>query len=359
MGYTETFLEEVRERHKADAAVLAEARWRRDAVTGRAQAYPGALRTFNSGSIAHETVNDPVVDADAGVVLDRRSCPALGPDESGEGPTATVRSMADWVATGLSTRYPSLTVEVTKRAILVAFHEPMDVAGSAVPRQDPSVDLIVALTRASGSGIWIPNTEEDDWDASDPERHTELFRQGDPELRRNRRRAIRLSKLLHRQFGGEPAVSSFNQEAIGHAVVVDGMSIAEAFLAICERGASQLSAGLTPDPAGVSQPIKCPGRLLAAERYAEAGRHVSQALARDADEAYVRAEVEAVFYLLEPPSMASKSGFAAALRQGVPLGFGAAGLGLRPSDDGAPPQPAARPVALKTTRAYGSAPPAP
>ena len=65
--------------------------------------------------------------------------------------------------------YPDATYEVCKRAILFEFHEPLG------DEQDPSVDLIVALTRVEGDGRWIPNTEAECWDASDPEEHTRLL----------------------------------------------------------------------------------------------------------------------------------------------------------------------------------------
>jgi hypothetical protein len=329
MGHTLTILEEIREQHKANAEVLAEARRRRDTVFEAARAVPGVLRVFSSGSIAHETVNDPVVDADGGIVLDRRLYPGLGPDGAGVGPIEIVHSVAAAVRAGVVFRYPQITIRITKRAIEVSFHEPMGVPGSPTPQQDPSVDLIVGLTRSGNPGLWIPNTETASWDPSDPETHTDLFQQGDHELRRTRRRAIRLSKLMHRQYGDPLPITSFNQEAIGHAAVLERMSIAHAFLAICEIGASQLAAGLTPDPAGVSPPLKCPEPYLASQRYQTSADRLRRALARDADENAVRAELEAIFFLLAPVGTSSKARLAAALRSAVPVSFGATGLGLQ------------------------------
>src|ERR1700730_8155398 len=100
IGHTESVLEEIREQHKADAAVLAEARVRRDAVFEAARAVPGVLRTFSSGSIAHETVHDPVIDGDGGAVLDRRFYPTLGPDGGGVGPIDIVYNAAAAVRAG-------------------------------------------------------------------------------------------------------------------------------------------------------------------------------------------------------------------------------------------------------------------
>jgi hypothetical protein len=344
MGHTGSILQEIREEHKADAAVLAEAQNRRDAVLKAAGTVAGTSRCFSSGSIAHETVNDPVVDADGGIVLDRRSYPSLGPDGAGVGPINIVQTVATAVLEGVSEQYPAVTIRVTKRAIEVSFREPMEADSAATPLQDPSMVLIVGLTRAEGGGLWIPNTEANSWDASDPETHTELFRQGDHSLRRTRRRAIRLSKLMHRQYGATPAITSFNQEAIGHQVVRDGMTIAEAFWALCDQGARQLAVSLTPDPAGVSPPLKCPDQFLAAQRYRTAADHLGRALAHDDDEDLVRSELEAVFFLLAAPGTSSKAGLAAALRASVPLSFGASGLGL---------QSTARGIPLKQVSSFG------
>ena len=343
MGQTTAHLEALRERHKADRVVLAATRARRDAVLSAVKSYPGWLRDFTSGSIAHQTVNDPVVDADGGMVLDRRTYPSLGPDGDGIGPTAVVRGVAEAVALSIRGAYPKATVRVTKRAIEVSFHQPLTVAGSPVAQQDPSCDLIVALTRADKPGLWIPNTDADDWDASDPEKHTELFQQGDDELRRIRRRAIRLSKLYHRQFGELAVICSFNQEAIGHAAVSDGMTLATALWAICDRGAGELAAGLTPDPAGVSDPIKCPDRITASARYRLAADHLARALAHDDDAAYVAAEIGAMFSKLEPGGANPKAALAAAVSTGT-TSFGAAGLSAAAGSLG---------IRLKRASSYG------
>lgn len=345
MGHTTALLEALRERHKADATVLAAARTRRDAVLSVGKSSLGWLREFTSGSIAHETVNDPVVDADCGIVLDRRSYPMLGPDGAGVGPTGIVHGVAEAAAIALRATYPDVTIRITKRAIEVSFHEPIAVPGSPVPRQDPSVDLIVALTRGAGArGLWIPNTDTDTWDPSHPEYHTELFHDGDHELRRTRRRAIRLSKLYQRQFGEPLVITSFNQEAIGHEIVSDGMDIGTAFCAICNRGAEQLAVTLTPDPANVSPPLKCPDRYTASQRYRTAADHIARALAHDDDRDFVAGEIAAMFAYLEPAAADTKSSLAATLRAAAPVSFTGAALAARP---------VARAVPLKPVHAYG------
>jgi hypothetical protein len=78
-----------------------------------------------------------------------------------------------------------------------------------VEDQDPSVDLVVALTRAEGGGRWIPNTEERCWDASDPEKHTELLNGPSRGECVHRARVVRLAKAAVKQ-DDDPVVSSFN-----------------------------------------------------------------------------------------------------------------------------------------------------
>jgi hypothetical protein len=65
-------LEEIRQEISASDDDLREARKRRDLVLKAAASFPGTLRTFKSGSVAHGNVNNPVDDADGGMVLDRR-----------------------------------------------------------------------------------------------------------------------------------------------------------------------------------------------------------------------------------------------------------------------------------------------
>src|SRR5215207_7532972 len=71
--------------------VLKEARERRDLIKKVAEEEFLTSRTFSSGSLAHGTQNDPLNDADAGVVLDRRVYDDLGPD--GKGPCAIVEEV--------------------------------------------------------------------------------------------------------------------------------------------------------------------------------------------------------------------------------------------------------------------------
>jgi hypothetical protein len=92
---TSKLLDQVRSQLGPSEEALGEARRRRHITKDAAPASP-APRVFNSGSLAHATANCPVhhrdqgLDADCGVVLDRRRFPSLGPDGSSEGPDAIV-----------------------------------------------------------------------------------------------------------------------------------------------------------------------------------------------------------------------------------------------------------------------------
>jgi hypothetical protein len=173
--------------------------------------------------------------------------------------------------------YPDATYEVCKRAILIEFHEPID------DEQDPSVDLIVALTKAEGDGRWIPNTEAEDWDPSDPEEHTRLLNDLDVSARVHRARVIRLGKAAIKQ-DEMPVISSFNIEALALEHVDCEGTIAESLRDLFLLGAGSLEEGLTEDPAGVSDPIKLPegiSRDRAAARLREFGQAVAKAVEAD------------------------------------------------------------------------------
>jgi hypothetical protein len=150
MSYTREVLDDVRAQLAPEDTVIKEARERRDASKAAGESFPGALRSYNSGSLAHGTANCPVhqrdkgLDADCGVVLDRRAYPTLGPDVfGGEGPVEIVEEMRLHVLGELRRDYPKVEAETTKRAILLTFHEPFR------DGEDPTVDLVVGLTDAT------------------------------------------------------------------------------------------------------------------------------------------------------------------------------------------------------------------
>jgi hypothetical protein len=330
LRFTQQVLDDVRAQIAPEDAALKEARQRRDTTRTAAEAFEGVRHTFASGSLAHATANCPIhqrdkgLDADAGVVLDRRSHPTLGPDSADQGgPTPIVEAMRDHLRRELQQEYPQVRFRITKRAILISFGEPLPGG------EDPTVDLVVALERADQPGLWIPNTETDHWDPSDPEEHTRLLTtRADPKaLRVARARVIRLAKAENKRTA-IPPLCSFNLEAFGLMFVERGIDEPSALLALWEQGARDLRRRLTPDPAGVSKPIKVLDCPRAIERLEDAAGRLAVALDHDDDEATVRAALRPLWpdFIPERPGEASKARTAAALRQRSNLGISGTGV---------------------------------
>jgi hypothetical protein len=338
----ELYVQLVRQRIQADNAVLREARRRRDQIRALAEQFDGALRTFNSGSLAHGTVNRPVKDADCGVVLDRRTWPELGPDGDGVGPADVVHEMASFIVARLQDERPSVRVTITKRAILFEFSESL---GDEDPQENPSVDLVVALTRRDASGLWIPNLQAAHWDASDPERHTELLTAEPAPLRVLRARIVRLTKAAVRNDGEMAVLISWNIEALALDLVTEvGPSLLDGFESFLRLAAKSVALGPTLDPAGASAPIKLPAgisRDQAARRLSFFAECAAEAQRDRGSEARALAALGRIFpeQLPEAPGFA-KDGLASAMVAGNASPAVAAAFG--------------RPM-VKSTRAYGDA----
>ncbi len=344
MSNTSKLLDQVRSQLAPSEEALGEARRRRDITKDAALGFSGAARVFNSGSLAHATANCPVhhrdqgLDADCGVVLDRRRFPSLGPDGSGEGPNAIVDDIADEVLGKVRAEYSAAVVTVTKRAILVSCNQPLSTG------EDPTVDLVVGLDRRSADGLWIPNTEQHRWDPSDPEEHTRLLTAEPKALRVTRARAIRLAKAENKRDAEVP-LCSFNLEAIGLMFVGPGQDVAAALLALWENGADDLRKRLTPDPAHVSPPIKVADRDFAIDRLEAAARSLRTALEHDYDISVVRAELRRLWpeFVASTDGGLSKAQILAEMKTGSSLHVTAVG-GLS----------ATAGVPLKNTRSYGT-----
>src|SRR5262249_49974097 len=112
LNYTEQMLDDVPDEILVDRVILSAARQPRNAIRAVAVKFPGALRVFSSGSVAHGTVIFTVEDADAGVVLDRRSYPDLGPDGDDVGPREVVSEMASFVRKRLMPDFPGIECEI-------------------------------------------------------------------------------------------------------------------------------------------------------------------------------------------------------------------------------------------------------
>lgn len=339
MGLVLDILNDIRAEIAVDDDVLEEARNRRDLVAKAAMKIGGGLRWFRSGSVAHGTVNAPVTDADAGIILDRRAYPSLGPDGDGEGPEDIVKELGELVGPVVRESYPDATMRHSRRGLYVVFAAPLD------EEQDPTVDLIVALTRKNASGLWIPDLDNDEWSASHPEKHTQLFTSGSKNLRALRARVARLAKAWNKQWAeGNRALSSFNIETLVWEYVDDAsVPLDEALAGWFAYAHDKLKKGRTKDPAGVSEDIKLllPKQTVL-RRLAGAADRLEQALEAEDDEAKVKDLLAGVYPdYVEPPAQ-SKSAMAAALRKGN-QGVGASKTGLVIGGG----------MALKSTRSYG------
>ena len=339
MQNTASYLNDIHAKLAPSAGTLSAARSRREEVLAAARSYPGALRTYKSGSIAHRTANHDT-DADCGVVLDRRSYPSLGPDGDGEAPNRIVEDVREFLRERLKEDHPDIRFRVTKRAIQVSFSEPLD------DGTDPSVDLIVALTRRDEEGLWIPNNETRDWDASHPEHHTKVLTDDPAGLRRIRARVIRLAKGWNTQFT-QPGLCSFNIEALALSAVAEEHDVPDGLAELFRFAASDLKRRLTPDPAGVSRPIKLlMDRDVVVGRLERAARRMSDALDNDDDKDKVQEAMAGLYpeYISPPVGSTSKEAIASALRSGSPT-LAVSGGVLSVGGSGGP--------GLKATRSWG------
>lgn len=338
MNYVDNILADIQREIAPSDETLEAARNRRDEVLSIVRGYPGALRTYTAGSIAHRTANDDT-DADCGVVLDRRLYYELGPDGAGGAPNDIVEDVRAYIRNKLKDTHPDIAFQLTKRAIKITFNEPLQ-NGS-----DPSVDLIVALTRVAGA-LWIPNLERRWWDASDPEYHTQLLTAEPAGLRRMRAKVIRLAKAWNKQYS-QPGLCSFNIEALALETIKEEVGIADGLAGFFDYAANDLSKRQTPDPAGVSDPIKIlVERQVVARRLSKAAENLENALNSD-NENDARDDIASIYWVYVTPSSSSlsKSAFAKVLREG--------NSAVRVVPGGGISIASAAGIALKTTRAYG------
>ena len=239
----------------------------------------------------------PVTDGDGGIVLDRRCYPELGPEGGGEAPREVAEKLCALLGPEIRDRYPHARCGTSKRGPKIYFGEPVE-------DQDPTVDLVIALTRREGEGLWIPNLKKNTWEASDPERHAVLFNGGALAVRRTRRQVIRLVKAWNRQFS-DPAFCSFHLSALALESVQGGLGLPAALGQFFADAAGSLRRGNTADPAGVSPPIRLRvNRDAAIARLDKAAEAVTRALEHDDDLAAVQASLAIVFWdYIESPEV--------------------------------------------------------
>ncbi len=336
MTETTKLLDEVQAAIRVGNDVLTEARARRDVVLRACSTFPGTLGTYVSGSVATGVVNDPIEDADGGMILDRRFYPALGPDGLGHPPTDVVKALHAHIGPIIRETYPLATVHDMKRGVTVFFHAP------TFSGDDPYVDSVVAMNRKDADGLWIPNMDRGTWDASHPQKHVELMLAGTNEVRVTRARAVRLAKAWNKQFS-EHSLSSFNIVALALEAITQAMPIDEALLAFFEHAAASIAIRHTDDPAHISGPIKLEGtKDQAVKRLTQARDHLRACRDAEPIAAAVQAELSCVFwnYIDKPIDLTSKAAVAATLAAGTPR--------FRPTATGT-----AVVGAVKSTRSFG------
>ena len=341
--HAEDVLEEIRQDISASDSDLKEARVRRDVVLDAAAGFEGTLRTFKSGSVAHADVNNPVSDADGGGVLDRRVHSCLGPDsDEQDGPSDVMNDVREHVMAVVRETYPNAKSRLSKRAIVIKFHEPNSEG------VDPSVDLVVALTRKDADGLWIPNRDRDDWDASDPEEHTRLLTAKPNALRVHRARVIRMAKAAIKH-DATPALISFNIEALALTHITAVATLGESLQLLFASSATDISHGLTEDPAGVSGKIKLPDgmtRTRSAKRLRFFADKVQEALDNTDDRAVVESALAELYPEQLPNAERSANAkLADAMRRGDKNAI-RSGLAIAPA------------AVIKPTRSYGDDAPA-
>ncbi|MFK0173965.1 hypothetical protein ACIQU5_34830 [Streptomyces sp. NPDC090306] len=246
-----------------DPDVLTATRERLALACKLAEQHPEGRTSYSSGSIPVGTHIQPhagaVSDGDGGIILDRVLHPELGPDGEGEAPHVVTDELIAFIGPRLrdpegTTFYPKARVCKSRRGLKIHF-------GAPVNGTDVTVDLIVALSRREGRGLWIPDLDRAPgskaaWSASDPRGHVELLTSGADSLRRTRRRAIRILKAWNAQ-AAKPGFSSHQLSVWAYEFVQPGMGLVGAVHTVLLEGALRLQRGeSTKDPRSVSPELK-------------------------------------------------------------------------------------------------------
>lgn len=339
--------EEARARIAVPDDTLKEARERRDLIREIVEEEFATLRTFGSGSLAHGTQNAPLNDADAGVVLDRQVYEDLGP--VGEGPCAIVEEVRSTLRERLREDFPKVRFYTGgHRAIRVNFMEPIESGADNF-----TADLIVAIRREE-DGLWIPDLDNDGWDPSHPERHTELIIERNKATGVHFARTLRLAK--HANARHSQTIFSFNVTALGLESITKKVSLPEGLALLLRHAADSLDKGLTEDPAGVSGPIKVnvTRRKDAAKRFKDMAKLAEEALELEADGQTAQAQRNWSKVLPDaidsPENEDLKAEFAAELRKGNErVRQGAGGITVSSTAG----------IGVPSTRAYGDKDPRP
>ncbi|MER5953945.1 hypothetical protein [Streptomyces sp. NPDC001893] len=235
-----------------DPDMLAATRARLTLARSIAEKHPEGRKSYSSGSIPVGTHIQPhsgaVSDGDGGIILDRVKHPSLGPDGDGEAPHGVTDALVAFVGPKLREyeEFAKARVHKSRRGLKLHF-------GAPVNGVDITVDLIVALQRREGSGLWIPDLDADPasgkaWSEGDPVGHVNLFTSGPDSLRRTRRRAVRLLKAWNAQ-ASKPGFSSHHLSVWAYEFVTQGMGLVGSVHAVLQEASVRLRDGVpTQDP---------------------------------------------------------------------------------------------------------------
>lgn len=338
MDTVASLLVEVRKQIEAPDDGLREARQRLTLVLSKAASFYGTLRTYRSGSLAAHTMNAPVTDGDGGLVLNRNYYPRLGPDGlDEEAPEDIVEELIEHLRPLLRETYPDVKMYKSKRGPKIHFFAPL------ADGTDPTVDIVVAMSRKKGNGLWIPDLKAGEWEASDPEGHITLFNDSTPAVRSTRRKIMRLAKAWNKQ-ADKPGASSFLMSVWAYEFVEPGMGVANGLMALLEGAAARLVAGEpTRDPAGVSPDLstKIDSETMAL-RLSKAAGHLRTALDASSEEEIQDAMSRVFYNYLTAPSTAGLFGSINLLKSGKEVSAAALGVGVVAST-----------AAAARSRAYG------
>ncbi|KQY96820.1 hypothetical protein ASD19_09730 [Microbacterium sp. Root53] len=119
-------------------------------------------------------------------------------------------------------------------------------------QSDFTADVITAIDNPAGEGLYIPNYLA--WDRSHPERHTEMVKSANKMTRSSFARGTRLMKHWSRTH--DKPICSWNIKALALGCITAPITMTDYISIWLSHAIAQLSIGETPDPAGVSGPIK-------------------------------------------------------------------------------------------------------
>lgn len=189
---------------------------------------------FLTGSYARHTKTKPLRDVDIFFVLPKSSKSTYTPPSV----LGTFRSV-------LADEYGSDRVQSRRRSVKVEFGKDAPVT---------SFDVVPAFPR-SGAGYEIPDTELDDWIATDPTAHADLGTAKNKDLNDNWKPLVKMIKGANRE-AGEPAKPSFLLEVMAlKLVIAPGFGGFPLELQSFFHTASDEIHSEWPDPADLGPPV--------------------------------------------------------------------------------------------------------